>query len=180
MSDGQDFILDFEYDMPGEGILDQSADQPEEPMDQDNIIILDEGEDLLPEPAEPEADLGSMLACGDRDIYDEDAPPASLYTLSQLVADVNVPTQEDPGVPPHAPEVEEALQPTNISDWSSEVDQNVPLDTGLEEQDVGQVDPCLPFQSAEPIPLGQGYARQKFEQWSFQFEPTDQRVKDFV
>ena len=111
-----------QYDAQGEGLLDQSADRLEEPKDQDDIIILDEGEDLPPEPAEPpepEVDLGSILACGDRDIYDEDAPPASLYTLSQLVADINVPTQEDPGVPARSPEVEEALKPVNIEDWVS-------------------------------------------------------------
>ena len=137
------------------------------------------GEDLPPEPAEPDADLGSMLACGDRDIYDKDAPP-SLYTLSQLVADVNVPTQEDPEVPAHSPRMEEALQPTNIGDWSSKCEQNAPLDAGMEEQEVGQEDPCLPSQSAEPIPLGQGCSRWKFEQWSFQVGPTEQRVKNFV
>ena len=79
-----------------------------------------------------------MLACGDRDIYDEDAP--SLYTLFQLVADVNVPTQEDPEVPACSPRTEEALQPTNIGDWSSECEQNAPLDAGSEEQDIGQED----------------------------------------
>ena len=184
MSDSQDFILDFEYDMPGEGLLDQSADWLEEPMDQDDVIILDEGEYQPPEPVEPPeptepADLGSMLACGDRDIYDEDAPP-SLYTLSQLVADVNVPTQEDPEVPARSPRTEEALQPVHIGDWSSECEQNAPLDAGLEEQDVGQEDPCLPSQSAEPIPLGQGCSRQKFEPWSLQFEPNYQRVKEYV
>ena len=96
------------------------------------------------------------------------------------MVDVNVPTQEDPGVPACALEVKEALQPTNIGDWSSKVEQDVPLDAGLEEQFIGQVDPCLPSQSDEPIPLGQGCSRQKFKQWSFLFEPNDQRVKEFV
>ena len=54
------------------------------------------------------------------------------------------------------------------------------MDAGFEEQNVGQEDPCLPYQSAEPIPLGQGYSRQMFKQWSFQSEPTDQRVQEFV
>ena len=40
------------------------------------------------------ADLGHMLACGDRDIFDEVS-----YTISQLLADLNVLTQEDPRVP---------------------------------------------------------------------------------
>ena len=106
MSDSQDYILDCEYDPRGEGLLDLSANWEEEPMDKDDCIILDEVEDLLPEPAEPpapaepDADLGSVLACGDRDIYYEDDPPvipASPYNLSQLVRDVNSsPAQEDP------------------------------------------------------------------------------------
>ena len=50
----------------------------------------------------------------------------------------------------------------------------------MEGQDVRQEDPCLPSQSAEPIPLGQGCSRWKFEQWSFQLEPTEQRVQEFV
>ena len=71
MSDGQDYILDCEYDPRGEGLLDLSADREEEPMDEDDCVILDEVEDLPPEPAEPpepDADFGSMLACGDRNI----------------------------------------------------------------------------------------------------------------
>ena len=104
-------------------------------MDQDDVIILDEGKYQppepvkLPEPTEP-ADLGSMLACGDRDIYDEDAPP-SLYTLSQIVEDANVPTQQVPEVS-CSPRTEEALQPTNIGDWSSECEPNAPWDDGSE------------------------------------------------
>ena len=127
-----------------------------------------------------------MLACGDRDIYDEDDPPvipASLYNLSQLVQDVNSsPTQEDPGVPARSPRTEEALQPVPL-DWVTESERNAPLDPILEdqEQEVGlQQDPCLPSLSDEPIPLGQGCSRQKFEQWSFQSEPTEQRVREFV
>ena len=53
------------------------------------------------------------------------------------------------------------------------------MDAYMEGQDGGQEDPCLPSQSVEP-PLGQGSSRQKFEQWSFQSEPTEQRVQDFV
>ena len=103
-----------------------------------------------------------MLAYGDRDIFDEDAP--DLYTISQFVADLNSsPTQEDPEVPACSPRTEEALQPVHIGDWSSECEQNAPLDAGLEGQEVGKEDPCLPSQSAEPISLGQGCSRQKFE-----------------
>ena len=53
------------------------------------------------------------------------------------------------------------------------------MDAYMEGQDGGQEDPCLPSQSVEP-PLGQGSSRQKFEQWSFQSEPTEQRVQEFV
>ena len=49
----------------------------------------------------------------------------------------------------------------------------------MEEQDNGQVDPCLPSQSVE-LPLGQGSSRQKFKLWSFQSEPTEQRIQEFV
>ena len=98
-----------------------------------------------------------MLACGERDIFDEDAP--QLYTVSQLMADLNSPTQEDPGVPAHSPEVEEALKPVPL-DWVTESEQNAPLDPSMEEQEVGQQpEPCLPPPSPEPIPLGQGCSR---------------------
>ena len=69
-------------------------------------------------------------------------------------------------------------RPSNQSSLESE--QNAPMDDGMEEQEVGQEDPCLPSQSAEPIPLGQGCSRQKFEQWSFQSESTEQRVQEFI
>ena len=50
-----------------------------------------------------------------------------------------------------------------------------------QEQEAGlKQDPCLPSPSDEPIPLGQGCSRQKFEQWSLQSEPTEQRVREFV
>ena len=81
MSDGHDYILDCKYDLHGEGLLDLSADQEEEPMDKNDYVILDKVEDLPlepaepPAPAEPDADLGSMIAYGDRDIFDEDDPP---------------------------------------------------------------------------------------------------------
>ena len=128
MSDGQEFILDCDYDPRGEDLLSRS-DQEEEPMDQgDDCIILEGEEDLPPEPAEPpvpaepDGDLG-LFACEDRDIYDEDDPlviPASLYNLSQLVRDVNSsPTQEDPGVSACYPRTEAALQPVSL-DWVTE------------------------------------------------------------
>ena len=50
-----------------------------------------------------------------------------------------------------------------------------------QEQDVGlQQDPRLPSPSAEPIPLGQGCSRQKFEPWSCQLEPSDQSVREYI
>ena len=88
---------------------------------------MEEVQFQLPEPAEPAepVDPGCMLACGERDIFDEDVP--QLYTPSQLVAELNTPTQEDPEVPAHSPEVEEALKPVPIEDWASKS-----MDTGME------------------------------------------------
>ena len=79
---------------------------------EEEVFIVDEVQFQLPEPAEPAEpmDPGCMLACGDRDIFDEDVP--DLYTVSQLMADLNSsPTQEDPEVPARSPRMEEALQP---------------------------------------------------------------------
>ena len=79
MSDGQDYILDCEYNPHGEGLLDLSANREEEPMDEDDCVILDEEEDLPSEPAEPpvpaesEVDL-CLFACGDKDIFEDDTP----------------------------------------------------------------------------------------------------------
>ena len=55
---------------------------------------------------EQPVDQGHLLACNGRDIFEEDD-----LTDSQLVFDVNAPTQEDPGVPARSAELEEALQP---------------------------------------------------------------------
>ena len=143
MADDQDFdILDCEYDLRGDNLLGPS-DQEEEPMDQgdNDCIILEGGEDLPPEPAEPPAELEEelgMFTCRDRDIYEDDPPvPASpsLYGLSQLVRDVNSsPTQEDPGVPAHSPRTEAALQPVSL-DWNAEVEHYAPLPPVLEEEE---------------------------------------------
>ena len=157
MSDSQDNLLDFEYDIPVADILDQSADLGGEPMEEE-VVMLEEVQ-VLPEPAEPAEpeDPGYMLACGERDIFDEDA--SLLYTASQLVRDLSTPTQEDPGVPAQSLEVEEIPKPEGFC-WVSK------MDAYTEEQDNGQVDPCLPSQSVE-LALGQGSSRQKFEPWSF-------------
>ena len=103
--------------------------------------------------------------------------------MSHLIRDVNSsPTQEDPGVRAHSPRTEAALQPVSL-DWNAEVEHYAPLPPVLEEeeQDVRlNQDPCLPSPPAEPIPLDQGCSRQRFEQESFQSEPNDQRVQEFV
>ena len=92
MSHNQEILLEFECDdVQGEDLLDQSANSEEEPMEQE-VVMLEEVQ-----PADP----GHMLACGDNDIFSEHN-----LTNSQLVAAINVPTQEDPGVPAQSPEVE--------------------------------------------------------------------------
>ena len=124
MSYSQDNLLDFEYNIPGADILDQSANLGGEPMEEE-VVVLEEVQ-VLPEPAvpaEPEEDPGYMLACGDRDIFDEDA--SSLYTASQLVRDLSSPTQEDPGVPACSQVVAEILKnipkPENLN-WAAKMD----------------------------------------------------------
>ena len=100
-----------------------------------------------------------------------------LYTASQLVRDLSSPTQEDPGVPAHSQVVAEILRdipkPENFN-WVAKMDAH-----NTEEQDNGLMDPCLPSPSVE-LPQGQGSSRQKFEPWSFQSEPTDQKIQEFV
>ena len=99
--------------------------------------------------------------------------------MSQLIADVNVPTQEDPEVPACSPRTEAALQPVSL-DWNAEVEHNAPLSLVLEEvkQDLGHFqDPCLPSLPAEPIPLDLVCSGQKFKQESVQSEPNDLKVQ---
>ena len=146
-------------------------------MEEEEVIVLEEVQ-VLQEPAdsaEPEEDPDYLLAYGDRDIFDEDA--SSLYTVSQLLRELSSPTQEDPGAPAHSQVVVEILKdipkPENF-DWVAEMDAH-----NTEEQDNGQMDPCLPSQSVE-LPQGQGSSRQKFKPWSFQSEPTDQKIQEFV
>ena len=90
-------------------------------MDQGDIHsgchILEEDEDqpqLLAEPlAEQEEQV--IFVCSDRDIFEQDEPPpvpasqSSLYGMLQLIRDINIPTPEDPEVPPHSPRTEAAL-----------------------------------------------------------------------
>ena len=78
---------------------------------------------------------------------------------------LGVPNYTTVGVPACSQVVAEILRdipkPENF-DWVAEMDAH-----NTEEQDNGQIDPCLPSQSVE-LPQGQGSSRQKFEQWSFQ------------
>ena len=68
MSHNQEILLEFECDdVQGEDLLDQPADSEEEPMEQE-VVMLEEVQ-----PVDP----GHMLACGDRDILDEET-----YTIS--------------------------------------------------------------------------------------------------
>ena len=103
------------------------------------IVVLEE---VQHQPADP----GYKLACGDRDIFGEEVT----YIISQFMAYLNAPTQEDPGVPACSPEVEEALKPVHIEDWVSKSEKGS-MDTCMEGQDVRQEDPCLPSRSVEPF-----------------------------
>ena len=51
MSDSQDNLLDFEYDIQGADLLDQSADLGGEPKEEE-VLMLEEVQVLPPEPAE--------------------------------------------------------------------------------------------------------------------------------
>ena len=101
----------FEYNLGGDTLL-SSHDPEEEPMDQgdydSDVCILEEDEVQPQSPAEPPAEHEEqrLFVCGNRDIFEQDDPPSvpvsqsSLYGMSQLIRDVNVPTPEDPEVPP--------------------------------------------------------------------------------
>ena len=118
--------------------------------------ILEEDEDQPQSPAEPPAEQEGqgLFVCRSRDIFEQDDPkvPASqssLYGMSQLIRNVNLPTPEDPEVSPCFPRTEAALQ-TVLLDWSAEGDQNTPLSPALQEamEDVQHFqDPCLPSQA---------------------------------
>ena len=120
-------------------------------MEDEEVVLVEEVQVLWEpaESAEPEEDLGCLLACGDRDIFkEEDA--SLLYTASQLLRELSSsPTQEDPGAPACSQVVAEILKdipkPEGL-DWVAVMDAQ---DT--EEQDDGHMeDPCLPSQSVEP------------------------------
>ena len=116
-----------------------------------------EKEVIMLEEVQP-ADPGHKLACGENDIFAEDD-----ITDSQLERAINVPTQEDPGVPARSPEVEAALQPVPINCWALESKQDSAIDPSIEGQDEGLEDPSLSLQSVEP-PLGQESSGLEFEQ----------------
>ena len=158
-------LLDYEYDDDqSEELLNQSASLEEEPMEQEVIVLEEE------QPEDP----GQGLACGGRDVFEEDT-----LTNSQLLAAVNAPTQEDPGVPARSAEVEAALQPIHIQCWVMESEQDSTLEPSMEGQEEGLEDPSLSLSSVEP-PLGQGSSRQEFKQWSHQSEPSDKKVQEYV
>ena len=78
-------LIDYECDNnQGLGLLNQSADLEEEPMEQEDVMLLEV------QPADP----GHMLACSDKGIFTE----VDLINSRHMTA-VNGPTQEDPGVP---------------------------------------------------------------------------------
>ena len=98
-----DLQEDFEYDFGGDDLL-GLCDQ-EEPMEQgydSDVCILEEEESADPADSEEQ----NLFGCGGKDIFEQDdpapAPQPSLCGISQLMVEVNVPTQkEDPeDVPP--------------------------------------------------------------------------------
>ena len=147
MSDDHN-LLDYKCEVQGEELLNQSGDL-EEPMEQ---------EDAMLEEVQPE-DPGCMLACGGRDIFEDD------LSVSQLVAATNAPTPVDPAVPARSAETEEALQPVPIPCWVAETEEqdSAFLEPSLEVQDMGHVDPSFSPSPVEP-PLGQGGSREEFKQ----------------
>merc|ERR1711867_49099 len=140
-----------------------------------------EEEEESAEPADSEEQ--SLFGFGGGTIFEQDVPAPtpqpSQYGLSQLVTDLNVPTQEkDPDVPPRFLATELALQPIKL-DWNKEVDAEAPSDPVSEEEVVEVVrypDPCLPSPPCEPIPQDLGCSEQRFKQeQSNQSEPVDPR-----
>ena len=82
-------------------------------MEEEEVIVVEEVQ-VLHEPAEstaePEEDLGCMLTCGERDIFEEE-DAFLLYTASQLLRELSSsPTQEDPGAPARSQVVAEILK----------------------------------------------------------------------
>ena len=79
------------------------------------ILEEDEDQPQLPAQLPAEQEEQGLFVCADRDIFEQDDPPpvpasqSSLYVASQLFGFVNVPTQEDFGVPPCSPRTEAAL-----------------------------------------------------------------------
>ena len=85
MSHNQEILLKCKCDnILGEDLLDQSANSGEEPTEQEVVVLIEV------QPADP----GHMLACSDKGIFTE----VDLINSRHIRA-VNIPTQEDPGVP---------------------------------------------------------------------------------
>ena len=156
---------DFEYkDSRGEAF--QGQRDQEEAMDYDNNI-LEEEESVQPTDSEEQ----NLFGLGEGTIFEQDVPAStpqpSQYGLSQLIADLSVPTQEkDPDVPPHSQATELALQLIKL-DWNKEVDAEAPSDPVSEEEvvEVGRYpDPCLLSLPREPIPQDLRCSKQRFEQ----------------
>ena len=84
---------DFEYNFGMDGLLGQ-GDQ-EEPMDQDHDSVI------LEEEESADSEEQNLFGLGGKDLFEQEdpapSPQPSLYGMSQLITDVNVPTQkEDP------------------------------------------------------------------------------------
>ena len=104
-----------------------------------DVCILEEEEvqPHLPAESPAEQEEENLFGCRGRNIFAQDDPPApypqsSLYGISRLIRDINLPTPEDPEVIPHSPRTRPALQSASI-DLFAEVEQEAPLSPALEE-----------------------------------------------
>ena len=119
---------DFEYNAKApevDQLLGQS--NPEDvDMEQDNkVVIVEECQSQ---------DLGSMLACGEKDLFSQEE-----LSDSQLVTFINAPTQEDIPVALARPlEVEDALHSVPL-DWAEEVENSFRKSLDEQEGPVDQV-----------------------------------------
>ena len=121
-----------------------------------NVRILEEEESADPADSEEQ----NLFGCGGKDIFEQDdpapSPQPSIYGMSQLIADVNVPTpEEDPeDIPPCSLATEAALQPVNLN-CNEEVEWEA-LSAPVLEEEVMEVrrfrDPYLPSPPHKPIP----------------------------
>ena len=135
---------DFEYNFGVDGLLGQ-GDQ-EEPMEQDH------DSDILEEEKSAElvdSEEQNLFGLGGKELFEQEdpapSPQSSLYGMSQLIADVNVPTQEenpdnDPEVPAcsHEELVKECVKnipkPDPNLDWLVEMNSRDRCNACQEEQ----------------------------------------------